>query len=203
MNSPSIMFVAGDPSGDKHASFVVKRLKDEVPESDIWGIGGPGMQSAGLRTLMPFEPFNRMGFIEVALHISFFLHAKKQLINEMKKNRPDCLVCVDYPGFNMQLMKAASEMKIPVVWYIAPMVWAWKAKRAQILAENTAHIACIFPFEVCYFKPFTNNVSFVGNPLVEAMNTEQKYQRKNHRTCTKIAIAPVAGIRRYNTFLDR
>jgi lipid-A-disaccharide synthase len=184
------MFVAGDPSGDKHASFIVKRLKNDLPQSDIWGIGGPDMQAAGFRPLMPFEPFNKMGFLEVALHLAFFLNVKKYLLSLMKKQAPDCLVCVDYPGFNMPLMKAASNMGIPVVWYIAPMVWAWKTKRAQVLGEHAAHIACIFPFEVCYFKPFTQNVSFIGNPVVEAMNGEEKKPKRYNNTSRKIAIVP-------------
>jgi lipid-A-disaccharide synthase len=184
------MFVAGDPSGDKHASWIIKRLKTELPQCDIWGIGGPDMQSAGMRCLLPFQKFNKMGFFEVALHITFFLNAKRYLLNEIKRNRPDCLVCVDYPGFNMELMKAVSAMNIPVVWYIAPMVWAWKQKRAEILAENTAHIACIFPFEVNYFKPFTNNVSFVGNPIVEAMNSEKLPARKYCSKPKRIALVP-------------
>ncbi|HEX2958003.1 MAG TPA: lipid-A-disaccharide synthase [Chitinispirillaceae bacterium] len=194
MDSPSIMFVAGDPSGDKHASWIVKRLKAELPLSDIWGIGGPDMQAAGLHSLLPFKKFNKMGFFEVALHIFFFLNAKKFLINEIKRRRPGCLVCVDYPGFNMELLKAASSMNIPVVWYIAPMVWAWKEKRAQILAEKAAHIACIFPFEVNYFKPYTSHVSFVGNPIVEAMNND-KAPRKNYTGKPK-RLALVPGSRR-------
>jgi lipid-A-disaccharide synthase len=184
------MFVAGDPSGDKHGSWIVKRLKSENPQCDIWGIGGPDMQSAGMRCLLPFQKFNKMGFFDVALHISFFLNAKKYLINEIKRNKPHCIVCIDYPGFNMELMKAVSPLNIPVVWYIAPMVWAWKAKRAQILAEKTAHIACIFPFEVNYFKPLTNNVSFVGNPIVEAMNSDNLPTKKYSSKPTRIALVP-------------
>jgi lipid-A-disaccharide synthase len=184
------MFVAGDPSGDKHASSIVKRLKAEMPQCDIWGIGGPDMQGAGMRALLPFKKFNKMGFFEVAMHIFFFLNAKKFLINEIRRNRPDCLVCVDYPGFNMELMKAAASMNIPVVWYIAPMVWAWKEKRAQILAQKAAHIACIFPFEVNYFKPFTSKVSFVGNPVVEAMNTEHLHTRNSLEKPKRLALVP-------------
>lgn len=190
MVSPSIMFVAGDPSGDKHASWIIKRLKYEYPQSDIWGVGGPDMQLAGMRCLLPFQKFNKMGFFEVALHITFFLNAKKYLLSEIKRNRPDCIVCVDYPGFNMELLKAVSSMNIPVIWYIAPMVWAWKQKRAEILAQKAAHIACIFPFEVNYFKPFTNNVSFVGNPLVEAMNSEKLPPVKYCSKPKRVALVP-------------
>lgn len=165
------MFIAGDPSGDIHAAPVIRELRRINPDIELWGIGGPQMTLNGFNSLMPFEPFNKMGFIEVAKHIRFFLNAKKFLIDEMKARRPDCLICVDYPGFNMPMMKAAKELGIPVVWYIAPMVWAWKKKRAIVLARNSSHIACIFPFEVEYFSPYTKNVSFVGNPSAEALRS--------------------------------
>lgn len=167
MSFPSILIVAGDPSGDKHASSVVRKLRLKFPESRVWGIGGPLMKKEGFEPVFPFEPFNKMGFLEVVSHLPFFLRAKRKLIKKMRQSKPDCLICVDYPGFNMLLMKEAKKMGIPVFWYIAPMVWAWKKKRAEELGRCCAHIGCIFPFEVDYFAPYTKNVSFVGNPLVE------------------------------------
>jgi len=161
------MFIAGDPSGDAHAAPVIRELRKSWPDISLWGIGGPQMTAEGFVQRMPFEPFNKMGFVEVVSHLKFFLDAKKKLIAEMKKCRPSCLVCVDYPGFNMLMMKAAKEAGIPVVWYIAPMVWAWKRKRAVTLGRCASQIACIFPFEVDYFLPYTDKVSFVGNPSVE------------------------------------
>lgn len=170
------MFIAGDPSGDHHASAVVSRLLEINPEYRCYGIGGPAMCSAGFEALMPFEPFNRMGFTEVISHLSFFLGAKRKLIDVMRKRRPDCLVCVDYSGFNIPMMKAARALGIPVVWYIAPMVWAWKRKRAAILGRYATHICCIFPFEVPFFTPYSDSVSFVGNPLVEELDAKEKHR---------------------------
>lgn len=152
------------------------------------------MQAQGFCSLMPFEPFNRMGFLEVIAHLSFFLNAKKYLIRQMKERRPHCVVCVDYPGLNMPLMKEAHKLGIPVVWYIAPMVWAWKKKRASVLGRYASHIACIFPFEVKHFSPFTNKVSFVGNPLVEAMELERG--KKRERDDKRIILAIVPGSRK-------
>jgi lipid-A-disaccharide synthase len=167
---PSIMFIAGEPSGDLHASAVIKNLKARRPDLRIWGIGGPAMASAGLERAMPFEPFNCMGYAEVIRHLPFFLGAKKKLIAMMASPpRPSVLVCVDYSGFNMPMMKAARKLGIPVVWYIAPMVWAWKRKRAKVLGEHASHIAVIFPFEEQYFSPYKAPVTFVGNPLTESL----------------------------------
>jgi lipid-A-disaccharide synthase len=175
------MFIAGDPSGDRHAAPVISRLKELYPDMQCIGIGGPAMQKNGFQSLLPFEQFNRMGFTEVLMHLPFFLKAKSIIISYLRTNKPDCLVCVDYSGFNIPVMKAASQRGIPVIWYIAPMVWAWNKKRAEVLAKYASHICCIFPFEVPYFTPFTNHVSFVGNPTVEEL-TEKKLPLQQQKT---------------------
>ena len=167
--APTVVFIAGDPSGDRHAAGILRALKTANPQVECTGIGGPAMSAEGFTPLMPFEPFNRMGFLEVFLHLLFFLNARRYLISFLKKTSPACLVCVDYSGFNIPMMKSAHALGIPVVWYIAPMVWAWKKKRAAVLARYTSEICCIFPFEVPFFKKYTENVHFAGNPVVEAM----------------------------------
>jgi lipid-A-disaccharide synthase len=198
MPSPSLMFVAGDPSGDGHTAPVIARLRADMPEASLWGIGGPAMEGAGFAPVMPFAPFNRMGFAEVAAHLGFFLAARRSLIDMMKQRRPYALVCVDYPGLNIPLMKAAHRLGIPVVWYIAPMVWAWKRERAAVLGEHAAHIAVIFPFEVPYFSPYRAPVSFVGNPTVEAMALGNALapKPKSHPGSGDFRIAIVPGSRR-------
>jgi len=164
------MFVAGDPSGDEHASAVIKRLPGLLPGTTTFGIGGPKMAAAGFEQLMPFEPFNRMGLLEVVRQLPFFLKAKSKLVNVLARRKPSVLVCVDYPGFNIPLMKAAHAKGIPVVWYIVPQVWAWKKNRAETLGRFASFIAVVFPFEAPYFSPFPAPVSFVGHPLVEALD---------------------------------
>jgi len=169
VKTPSVMFIAGDPSGDQHSAPVIKSLAGKCPNVKTYGIGGPAMAQAGFQSVLPFEKFNCMGYVEVIKHLPFFLGAKKKLIKMMKAQKPDALVCVDYSGFNMPMMKAAAKLNIPVIWYIAPMVWAWKGKRAKILGDHASHIAVIFPFEVPYFSPFKAPVTFVGNPLTESL----------------------------------
>jgi lipid-A-disaccharide synthase len=166
---PSVLFVAGDPSGDEHASAVIRRLSSLLPGVRTFGIGGPRMAQAGFEQLLPFEPFNRMGLVEVVRHLPFFLKAKSNLVKVMAERRPSVLVCVDYPGFNIPLMKAAKKLGVPVVWYIAPQVWAWKKNRAETLGRNASYIAVVFPFEEPYFNSYPAPVSFVGHPLVEAL----------------------------------
>jgi lipid-A-disaccharide synthase len=178
MSPPSLMFIAGDPSGDEHAAPIVSRLRRDLPDATLWGIGGPAMERCGFAPVMPFAPFNRMGFAEVAMHLGFFFAARRRLCALMKQRRPGAVVCIDYPGFNILLMKDAHELGIPVVWYIAPMVWAWKKDRAAVLGAHASHIAVIFPFEVPYFSPYRAPVTFVGNPTVEAMRDEGAFTKK-------------------------
>lgn len=198
------MVIAGDPSGDLHTAPILRKLKKLQPDCNLYGIGGPAMQKVGFTALYPFEPFNRMGYAEVIRHLGFFLKVKKQLIAHMKVHPPACLLCVDYSGFNIPMMKAAHALGIPVIWYIAPMVWAWKRKRAAILARYAAHICCIFPFEVPYFKAYTNHVSFVGNPLVESRATAISGTQLKQRTLPEkpvLAIIPGSRTQEINRLL--
>ncbi|MBN2035575.1 MAG: lipid-A-disaccharide synthase [Chitinispirillaceae bacterium] len=177
MATPSLMFIAGDPSGDQHTAAVVERVRQSHPDAECWGIGGPAMQRAGFLPVMPFEQFNRMGFLEVIGHLPFFFAAKKTLVRLLAKRKPQALVCVDYSGFNIPMMKAAARRGVPVVWYIAPMVWAWNRKRAAVLCRHAAHIAVIFPFETACFSSRQTSVTFVGNPTVEAMERHGLFSR--------------------------
>ncbi len=180
MSTPAVMFVAGDPSGDQNTAPIIRQLRVEIPECACYGIGGPMMQAEGFTTFLPFEEFNRMGYVEVLTHLSFFLKAKKLLVQEMKKRKPNLVVCVDYSGFNTQIMKEAHALGIPVLWYIAPKIWAWKKKKHTTnLKKYVTHIAAIFPFEVAMFLPYVKAVSFVGNPLVE-------YIENKHITVTTV-----------------
>jgi lipid-A-disaccharide synthase len=199
-NKPlNIMFVAGDPSGDEHASAVIKRLREILPDARLFGVGGPCMQEAGFEALLPFGPFNRMGIAEVLLHLPFFLKAKSFLIKQLRNIRPAVLVCVDYPGFNIPLMKAARRLGIPVVWYIVPQVWAWKKKRAAVLGNHASFIAVVFPFEKDYFSQYPAPVEFVGHPLVELLDREQPAVRGTRRPALEkdgpVRLALVPGSR--------
>ncbi len=192
------MFIAGDPSGDEHTGAVIRRLRNEMPGTDLWGIGGSAMEREGFRPVMPFAPFNCMGFLEVARHLRFFLKAKRRLIAMMRETAPDALVCVDYSGFNIPMMKTAAKLGIPVIWYIAPMVWAWKRKKAAVLGAYASHIAVIFPFEVSYFTPFRAPVSFVGNPTVEELESRGVFSvsPRKHPGNGSFRLAIVPGSRR-------
>jgi len=196
----SIMFIAGDVSGDEHASHVVSQILQKNKNTRVFGIGGPHMAAAGFEQLMPFGPFNRMGLAEVLSHLPFFLGAKAKLIKVLTDVKPDVLVCVDYPGFNIPIMKEAHKLGIPVVWYIVPQVWAWKKKRAAILGAYASYIGVVFPFEVPYFNQFAAPVEFVGHPLAEALDKRNvaftaKSKQQSLEGVSQIQCAIVPGSR--------
>jgi lipid-A-disaccharide synthase len=192
------MFIAGDPSGDEHASHIVARLKSVLPDIECAGIGGARMQSHGFTPIMPFAPFNRMGVGEVLANIGFFIGAKRCLAEYMKTHKPALVVLVDYAGFNMQILKIAYKLHIPTLWYIGPKVWAWKKKRASVIGKYADEIAVILPFEPSWFEGYGARVSYVGNPCVEQQAREQRdaeVQLRSHRPHTdaqpwRIAVVP-------------
>jgi lipid-A-disaccharide synthase len=184
-----LLFIAGDPSGDMHCAPVITECIRRMPQLQCGGIGGPAMQRSGFTPRYPFEPFNKMGFSEVIRSLPFFLRVKKELTHSLSKNPPAAVVLIDYPGFNIEILKAAAQRDIPVLWYIPPKVWAWKKHRAQILADNASVIATIFPFENQLYNG-SARVAFVGNPLMEAL------QNHPETTTEKQCIALIPGSRK-------
>ncbi len=185
-SSKCVFFIAGDPSGDVHAAEIVKHLSNMPSPPECIGVGGPHMQAQGFRSLLPFEKFNRMGFKEVLIHLPFFLSARARIVRYLHRHRPAVCVLVDYPGFNIPIMKAAKKTGIPVIWYIVPQVWAWKKKRSALLGRYADTIATIFPFESRFFASWPAKEIFVGHPLVEEMEEQLTAPE------TRIAHAPDA-----------
>jgi lipid-A-disaccharide synthase len=153
------------------------------------------MQKQGFEAIMPFAPFNRMGLSEVLSNILFFTRAEKVIIREMSNRRPAVVVLVDYAGFNIRIMKAALRSGIPVVWYIAPKVWAWKKKRAPVIASAASEIACILPFEPAHFQGFSAKPVYVGNPCVEELIRKygpnlRPFGRTGGKAVNRVALVP-------------
>lgn len=196
MNAPLIFISAGDPSGDRNSAPLVRSILRTIPGAVCTGLGGPAMERAGFQSRFEFSRFNRMGYVEVLKDLPFFLNAKKKFIRMLELEKPDLLICVDYSGFNTPVMKAAKALGIPVLWYIAPMIWAWKKyKHGPRLGEYASHIATIFPFEVDHWLEFTENVSYVGNPLLEEKQLHKTIERESLETKKRITIAFAPGSR--------
>ncbi len=167
--SKHVVIVAGEASGDHHGATLVHELKARKGEHyQFSGIGGQRLQRAGVTLLCDLAQHGVTGLVEVLRHIRVIRQAYKQLQQHLIDTRPDLLILIDYPGFNLRIARFAKQtLGIKILYYISPQIWAWKAKRINVIAKNVDHMAVILPFEKTYYEKANIPVSFVGHPLVQ------------------------------------
>lgn len=174
-----VLISAGEASGDIHAAAVTAAIKKIDPTTEVFGMGGDALRNAGGEVLFDIKDHGVMGFVEVLKKLPDLFKLRDDFSRVMDERKPDCLITVDYPGFNMKLAKLAHDKGIPVVSYIAPSAWAWHKSRAKNVAKIVDKVACIFPFEYDVYKEAGANVEFVGHPLVDivkpSMSEEAAY----------------------------
>lgn len=163
----TIMIVAGDPSGDLHASRLMRSIKEKMTNVRFVGIGGERMQEEGLDSIVPIKEISVVGFWEVAKRYGYFRSLLKKCVELLSSESVDMFIPVDYPGFNIRLAQRAKELKIPVFWYIAPQLWAWGKNRAATLAKCIDTLMVVFPFEQDFFSKYGIKTVFVGHPLID------------------------------------
>lgn len=163
----SILFVAGEISGDHHGAPLISALKEQKSDLLCWGLGGDEMEQAGLELMHHVRDLSVTGFVEVLKHLSFFKKVMSDVENACRERKPDAAVLIDYPGFNIRLGKTLKDLAVPVYYYISPQVWAWKKGRVKVMREFIRHMFVIFPFEADFYRHHDIPASFVGHPLVE------------------------------------
>ena len=164
-----IMLSAGEASGDLHGANLAEALKAVDPQIELIGMGGEQMRKAGVRIVYDIKNLGVIGIGEIIKKIPFFYKLRKFLVNTMKAEKPDALVCIDYPGFNMKLIEKAKEAGIPVIYYILPTIWAWHKSRGNVIAEYTDLAVSLFPFEAEMYKKMGTNVVYGGHPLLDTV----------------------------------
>ena len=169
------MMSAGEASGDMHAAAVAAEIKRIRPDAEIFGMGGELMKKSGVRIIYDIENLGIIGIVEILKHIPFFFHLRDMLRQAMIDEKPDVLVCVDYPGFNMKIAHVAKTLGIPVVYYIAPTIWAWNKGRATNIVRDVAQVASIFPFEAKAYQEAGAHVTFVGHPLADTVKPSMSF----------------------------
>ena len=167
MTDPTILLAAGEPSGDLHGAGVARALRERWPEARLFGLGGPRMAAEGVELLADFEDLAVMGFVEVASRLPYFIRLMGVVRREMKARDTQLVIPIDYPGFNLRLARAATEAGLPVLYYIAPQVWAWHRSRMKELARVTRRVATILPFEAELLRSAGADARFVGHPLLD------------------------------------
>jgi lipid-A-disaccharide synthase len=157
---------AGETSGDVYGAELIRALRREIPDATFAGLGGSKMAAAGMEQICNAERHGVVGITDVIGNIFRIKRDFDRLTTEMKTRKPDCLIVIDYGGFNARMIARARKLGIKTVYYIPPKVWAWGRGRGKGIAKNSDLIACIFPFEVDYWEGFNCDVEFVGHPLL-------------------------------------
>jgi len=167
-----IMLSVGEASGDLHGASLAKALKAIQPDISLFGMGGSGMRAAGVDIVYDIADLGVMGIVEVIRNLRKMFRLRDMLTEVMERERPDVLVVIDYPGFNMRLAAVAKRLGIPVVSYISPSVWAWGRGRAKGVAETVTKVAAIFSFEAEVYQQAGADVTFVGHPLLDIVKPQ-------------------------------
>lgn len=187
--------IAGEASGDLHGSNLIKELKKLDTVANIRAWGGDKMQAAGATIVKHYKDLAFMGLVEVIQNLSTILKNLKFCKEDILQYKPDVLVMVDYPGFNLRLLKWAKENGLKVVFYISPQVWAWKESRVSLIKKYVDKMLVILPFEKEFYKKFNYEVEYVGHPLVEVIEN-YKLQEPSYEQQEKNIIALLPGSRK-------
>ena len=171
MTNAHVMILAGEASGDAHAAEFVGVLRQQQPDMRISGMGGDSMVRAGVEVFFDSSIIAVVGLVEVIRHWGDIKRAMAIVRERLEQTRPDLLVLVDYPEFNLKMARHAGTLGIPVLFYISPQVWAWRPKRIHKIGRLIDHMAVIFQFEKKYYEDAGIPVSFVGHPLVDEVKT--------------------------------
>lgn len=190
--------IAGEASGDLHASNLIRAIKTTDPQAEFRVWGGDLMQAQGAVLVKHYRELAFMGFIEVARNIRTILNNLKLAKNDILKFQPDALILVDYPGFNLRIARFAHRHGFRVYYYISPQVWAWKQSRVFTIRKVVNKMLVILPFEKAFYQKFGMSVAFVGHPLLDALSDfsrDENFCQRN-QLCNKPIIALLPGSRK-------
>ena len=162
--------IAGEASGDLHASNLMAALKEKDPEADFRFFGGDLMQTVGGTLVKHYREMAFMGFIPVLLNLRTILNNMRSCEEDIRRYQPDVVILIDYPGFNLKIAKfVKTVLYLPVYYYISPKIWAWKQYRIKDFRRYVDRMFCILPFETEFFRKLNYSVDYVGNPSVDSV----------------------------------
>ncbi len=190
--------ISGEASGDLHGANLMKALKEKDPAAEFHFFGGDLMQAQGGVCDKHYSEMAFMGFIEVLANLRTIAKNLKLAKQSIKAYRPDALILIDFPGFNLKIAEFAKSEEIPVHYYISPKVWAWNQKRVLKIKRIVDHLYCILPFEVDFYKSWNMEVDYVGNPLMDAISSYpfNPHFRKDYQLDNRPILALLPGSRK-------
>ena len=172
-SSLTFFLVAGEESGDIHGAQLIRELKKKIPDCKCVGHGGNRMKAEGMKIMEHVDSLSMMGFTEVIKHLPRMIKVMGETIKTIEQMRPDRIILIDYPGFNLRLAKRLRMLPFPITYFILPQVWAWKEKRVEILKNYVEQSLCIFPFEQKWFEDRGLSVLYPGHPFSEPYIPEE------------------------------
>ncbi len=170
-----LYIIAGEDSGDLHGSNLIKALRAKVPLA-VRGIGGDNMQAQGVELVAHIKDTNFMGFVEILRNINKIRKLFRTIKSDIINWKPDAVVLIDYPGFNLRMAKFIHQLGIKVLYYISPQVWAWKKGRVKKIKKYTDRMLVILPFEQAFYAREGVEVDFVGHPLLDVIDLQTNAQ---------------------------
>ncbi|HUA62110.1 MAG TPA: lipid-A-disaccharide synthase [Verrucomicrobiae bacterium] len=197
--SRKILVSAGEASGDLYASLVVEELRRRIPAVDFFGCTGPRLRAAGVRTVVDAASLAVVGLIEVVAHIPRIYGEYRKLIRSAEEERPAVAILTDSPDFHLRAARRLHRMGIPVIYLVAPQVWAWRKGRIRQMRENIHRLLCIFPFEEAFFARERVPVSYIGHPLagrVAPALSKEEFFRKHRLAAGRPLLAILPGSRK-------
>jgi lipid-A-disaccharide synthase len=170
---PSVMLSCGEASGDLYAAALVAALRARVPDLECCGFGGPRLAAAGARLVGGYEGLTVTGLVEALPVIRRGFHMRDALVQAARDRRPDVFIAIDFPDFNLRVLPAMQRLGVPIVYYIRPQFWAWRAGRLKTIRRYVDRMLVIFPFEQTLYEDAGVPVEFVGHPLIDLLAKTQ------------------------------
>ncbi|MFC1489914.1 lipid-A-disaccharide synthase [Candidatus Latescibacterota bacterium] len=168
-----VFIIAGETSGDLHGSNLMKQMKAMEPDIEFKGVGGTLMINEGLEAVRHVRDMNFMGFVEVIRHLPFIRRTMIELISLLDSWKPELVILIDYPGFNLKFAPHAKKRNIPVMYYISPQLWAWHKSRVKIVKKYVDRMVVLFDFERDFYRSYGVDADFVGHPLLDVVRPSQ------------------------------
>ena len=193
--------IAGEASGDLHGANLIAALKKRDTRAKIRAWGGNLMKKQGATLVRHYRDLAFMGFVEVLLHLRTILKNLSFCKRDILKYKPDAIILIDYPGFNLKIAKFAHKHNIKVYYYISPQVWAWKKRRVYTIKEVVDKMLVILPFEKDFYDQYRVDAHFVGHPLLDELSrvkyiNKTNFTRQNKLDSKKEIIALLPGSRK-------
>lgn len=188
--------IAGEASGDLHGSNLIAAIRKRDTQAEFRAWGGDLMQAAGANVVKHYKDLAFMGFVEVIQNIRTILKNIKDCKEDIEKYKPDAVILVDYPGFNLRIAEFVKNLGIKVYYYISPQIWAWKKGRVHKIVKHTDKVFTILPFEKDFYAQYGYSVEYVGHPLLDAIedNKASETRKDQIRNELELGSKPIVAI---------